>query len=137
MSGHSANATAADIALGDAITLERDQKFGFIAPEFADGDEIIPNITRGQNIVGLSIKEGVKRIRLQLPYYTSSFYSTNWANIVAALKQYPIYLNWKNANDAVPFYCWPSRKMPQPKYSSNVSSYAYLDAVLELEGVTA
>ena len=137
ISGHTGTVTIADLAIGKYITLERDQKYGFIAPEFADGDQVLPNVTRGQNLVGLSIKEGFKKIRLQLPYYTSSFYDTNWANITAALKSYPIYLNWKLANDAVPFYCWPSRAIPQAKYSANISGYAYLDSTMDLEGITS
>jgi glutamate synthase domain-containing protein 3 len=137
ISGHTGTVTIADLAIGKYITLERDQKYGFIAPEFADGDQVLPNVTRGQNLVGLSIKEGFKKIRLQLPYYTSSFYDTNWANIIAALKSYPIYLNWKLANDAVPFYCWPSRALPQAKYSANISGYAYLDSTMDLEGITS
>lgn len=137
ISGHSANVTASDVAIGDSITLERDQKFGFIAPEFADGDQVLPNITRGQNLVGLSVKEGLKKIKLQLPYYTSAFYAANWATIIDGLKKYPIYLNWKSNNSAVPFYCWPSKNLPQAKYSANVSGYAYLDAVIDLEGITS
>jgi len=137
ISGHTGTVTIADLAIGKYITLERDQKYGFIAPEFADGDQIIPNITRGNNLAGLSVKEGFKRIKLQLPYYTSSFYDTNWSNITAALKSYPIYLNWKLANDAVPFYCWPSRALPQAKYSANISGYAYLDSTMDLEGITS
>ena len=136
ISGHSSNVFACDIAIGEAKTLERDQKSGFIAPLYADGDEVIPNVTRGQNLVGLSIKQGLKRVRVGLPYYTSAFFS-DWQSFIAVLKTYPVYLVWKSDNTSEAFYCWPWRRLPQPKYSASISGYAYFDTILDLEGITS
>lgn len=135
VSSHSIEAFATDIALGVRLDLERDQRHGFIPPEFSDGDRVIPNVTRGQNLVGLTVKPGPKRLRLDLRYYTSSFFSS-WSTLTDSLKSFPFYLHWKKDNTSVPFYCWVRDRMPQPRYSKSVSNYSYLDARMDLEGFT-
>ena len=135
ISGHSNTVNITDIAIGEAKILERDQAFGFKPPVYADGDTVIPNITRGRNLVGLTIKQGPKRIKLSLPYYTVSFFS-DWAILTDSIKKFPFYLVWKGDNTSEAFYCWPYNKVPEPKYSKNISGYAYLDTTLDLEGIT-
>jgi hypothetical protein len=134
ISGHSNTVYFADLALGEYLSLERDQKAGFISPLYADSDRVVNNITRGQNLVGISIKEGLKRVKLSLPYYTSSWFS-DWEALITVLKAFPIYLHWKADNSDQAFYCWIRDKFPEPKYSKNVSGYAYLDVDLDLEGI--
>jgi len=133
ISGHNAECYITDLALGVPLTLERDQKGGFISPLYANNDEIIPNITRGQNLAGITVKPGIKKVKLRLPYYSSSFYS-NWSDLIDVLKTYPVYLKWDKAGTKEAFYCWPDKKLPQPAYSKNVANYAYLDAIMNLQG---
>jgi len=133
--GHTSECFITDLALGVPLTLERDQKGGFISPLYANNDEITPNITRGQNLAGITVKPGIKRVKLRLPYYSSSFYS-NWSDLIDVLKTYPVYLKWDKAGTKEAFYCWPDKKLPQPAYSKNVANYAYLDAIMNLQGFT-
>lgn len=123
-----------DIALGEAVDLERSQKHGFIKPEFADGDRIVANITEGNNLAGLYVKQGFKRCKFSFFYYTASFFDTNWSTIIAEMKSYPIYIVWDTPETERPFYCWPSSRMPQPEYSKNITGY--YNASLDMEGIT-
>jgi len=125
-----------DIALGVRLDLERDQKGGYISPEFADGDQITPNTTRGQNLAGLTLKTGFKSVTINLPYYTRSGFFSYWADFIASAKQYPFYIVWDLAGNEQPFYCWFKKKIPQPQFSKNVPGYAYLNGSMILEGLT-
>ncbi|NBT49949.1 MAG: hypothetical protein EBV86_01960 [Marivivens sp.] len=129
-----ANVYFSDFALGTRVDLERDQKHGFIKPEFADGDKVIANITRGQNLAGLNLQEGLKRCRFDLFYYTASFFTTNWANIVADMKLYPVYISWDTNDTEQAFYCWPTSRIAEPRYSKNINGY--YDARLDMTGIT-
>lgn len=134
VTGHSHNTYFADIFLGKRLDLQRSQKHGFIKPEFADGDQIISNITRGGNLAGLSVKTGVKRAQFDLFYYTASFF-TEWADLVSTMKQYPIYIVWDSSNAQLPFYCWPTKNIPQPKYSRSINGYYTVK--MDMSGITA
>lgn len=137
ISGHSEAVFATDIALGGAIALDRDQKAGFISPFMADSDIVTPNITRGQNLAGLSVESKLKRVRMRMNYYSSSnAFVSNITLIKDALKKYPVYIKWKESNDSEAFYCWPYRGMPNLKYSANIPGYEYFDGILDLEGIT-
>jgi len=131
ISGHTSAAYIGDIFIGPHLELQRDQKHGFVKPDFSDGDTVIPNITRGQNLVGLNIKEQPKRVRFQMPFYSSSFFN-DWESLVAQMKLYPVYIKW-NDNET-PFYCWPTRSMPQPSYSRNINGY--YDIKMDMSGIT-
>lgn len=48
ITGHSADVFITDLAIGEAVILERDQKHGFIEPYYADNDKITSNVTRGK-----------------------------------------------------------------------------------------
>lgn len=125
------NLYVADISIGERLDLERAQRFGFQKPEFADSDQVISNVTKGQNLVGLSIKQQPKKVRYELFYYTANFY-TRWLAMTAAMKSRPIYI--KHDDNEKAFYCWPSRNMPAPKYSQNIQGYYDVD--LLMEGIT-
>ena len=109
-----------NISVGKKLDLERSQKHGFIKPDFVDSDSVTANITRGQNFNGFTVKRLPKRARFDLFYYSDTFFS-DWPNIVAAMKQRPIYFLWDD-NEKV-FYCWPTKKMPQPSYAKNINNY--------------
>jgi hypothetical protein len=134
ISGQTGTAYFTDVALGERLELERDQKGGFISPLFADSDEITSNVTLGQNIVGLTVKPKLKKVRLQLPYYTASSFYSDWAAFVAVLKAYPVYLKWDSAGTREAFYCWLDRRVPQPAFSKNVVAYAYMDSSIDFQG---
>jgi len=123
-----------DVAIGKRDDLQRDQKYGFISPTYADGDKITPNVTRGQNIAGLTVKPGLKRVDLKLYYYTKAYYTSRWAAFSDYIKQYPFYCLWDTNFLEDAFYCWPVGAMPQPAYSSGIKDY--LDVTLKLEGIT-
>lgn len=127
----SSDAYMADISVGERLVLERSQKFGFTKPDFADNDKVIPNITRGQNLVGLNIDQMPKRVRFRLFYYTASFF-TDWNALVTALKLRPIYIRWRSTEKA--FYCWPNSAIPQPSYSASIQNY--YDVTLDMMGIT-
>lgn len=129
-----ADFTVADFAIGERIDLERDQKHGFIKPDWADGDRIMANVTRGNNLAGLTVKEGFKRCKFQLFYYSESWFDTNWETITAAMKDYPIYISFDTNNSEQLFYCWPTNKMPEPRYSKNINGY--YDVTLDMTGIT-
>lgn len=135
VSGHNADVFMTDLAIGEALRLERDQYYGFTPPEFADGDRVRANITKGQNLVGLNIQKAPKRVRLDFKYYTRAFFD-NWAQFIGVSKQYPFYLSWDTDNEEPPMYCWFRDKIPQPKFSKKVTDKAYLDVRLDLEGFT-
>ena len=109
-----------NIAVGTRLDLERSQKHGFIKPEFIDNDTLTANLTRGQNLTGITVNSGPKRARFDLFYYSESFFST-WPDIVAIMKQRPIYFLWDDNQKL--FYCWPTKKMPQPAYAKNINNY--------------
>lgn len=127
----SADNYIADIFLGTGLALERSQRHGFIKPEFADGDQVLANTTRGKNLAGLNVYTGLKRCKFDLFYYTASFMNS-WAALVAVMKQYPIYIEWDDTE--TPFYCWPTKKIPEPEYSKNIQNY--YSVVLDMEGIT-
>lgn len=135
ISGHSIEAFTTDISIGARLDLERDQKGGFVSPLYANNDEIIPNITRGQNLAGITVKPAPKKVRLKFPYYSSGFYSA-WETIISSMKAYPVYLKWDSAGTKEAFYGWPDRRLPQPAFSKNVQNYGYLDTSVNLEGIT-
>lgn len=135
VSGHSVNVFMTDLAIGEAIRLERDQYYGFVAPEFADGDRIRANMTRGQNLAGLTVDRMPKRVRLDLKYYTRAFYD-NWLQFVLTSKKHPFYLSWAKNDDEEKMYCWFRNKIPQPKFSKKVINKEYLDVRMDLEGIT-
>lgn len=120
-----------DLFLGKGLALERNQKYGFVKPEYADGDQVIANTTRGQNLAGLNIQPGLKRCKFDLYYYTASFMAS-WPAVVEQLKQYPIYILWDDTEQ--PFYCWPTKNIPAPSYARGV--YGYYDASLDMQGIT-
>jgi hypothetical protein len=134
ISGHSNNAYIADVAFGVRADLERSQKHGFIKPEFADSDRVKPNITRGKNLVGLTVEPGLKMARFNLFYYTASFFNTHWSSLITAMKQYPVYVSWDDADTEEPLYCWFRDRVAQPKYSKSIQGY--YDAMLDVEGIT-
>lgn len=118
--GPDIDAYIADISLGVRLDLERSQKHGFTPPQFADGDQIIPNVTRGQNLAGLTVKQGLKRVKFDLFYYQESFFN-RWLEFTDSVKRYPCYILWDDAETL--FYGWPTKKIPEPRYSKNIEGY--------------
>lgn len=118
-----------DVSLGKRKDLERSQKHGFTKPEFVDNDQITPNLTRGQNLAGLTVKAMPRRVKFDFFYYTEAFFS-DWENIIARMKVKPVYILWDDAKQV--FYCWPSKKMPQPSYAKNI--FGYYNVKLDMTG---
>jgi len=122
----------ADISVGQALEMQRSQKHGFIRPGLVDDDVIISNVTRGRELAGLSVIENMQRIIFDLPYYTKDWLD-NWKNLTQVMKWFPIYIIWDiNRNDhpfgnstggEPAFYCWPTKKVPEPRFSKNINGY--------------
>lgn len=125
------SAFVSDIFVGAKLDLERSQKYGFIKPEFADNDTIRQNITRGQNLAGIEVERKVKSVSFTLDYYTDSFFNANWEDLALTMKSYPIYIKWDTSEKV--FYCWPSKSIPQPRYSANTNNY--YSVKLDMQGV--
>ena len=118
--GNNIDAYIADISIGERLDLERSQKHGFTPPEFSDGDHIIPNVTRGRNLAGLTVKQGLKRVKFDFFYYHQSFF-TRWLEFTESVKRYPCYILWNDVETL--FYCWPTKKIPEPSYAKKIQDY--------------
>lgn len=109
-----------DFIVTERLELERSQRHGFIKPEFADGDTITPNLTRGENLAGLTIKTAPSRAKFDLFYYSESFFS-DWLELTATMKTRPIYIVYDDGEKA--FYCWPYKDIPKPSTAKNINGY--------------
>ncbi|MGB0732414.1 MAG: discoidin domain-containing protein [Pontibacterium sp.] len=130
--------TWADVFIGPSLALERSQKHGFTRPGLADGDTIVSNVTRGKELAGLTVVNGLDRIVFNLPYYSSSWLS-EFPALRDTLKQYPIYIIWDISRNETPFtggepafYCWPTDGLPRPRYSKSIQGY--YDLSLDMSG---
>ncbi len=129
--GNNIDLYIADVSIGEKLDLERPQKHGFIPPEFADGDQIISNVTRGQNLAGITVKPGLKKVKFNLFYYSESFF-TRWLDFTESVKRYPCYIEWDDIETL--FYGWPTKRIPQPAYAKNI--VGYFNVTLDMSGFT-
>lgn len=109
----------ADIFLSEKLALERSQRFGFLKPEYSDNDKVTPNVTRGNNIVGIDVQQKPKRVVFNLFYYSAAWFSV-WSELVSEVKLHPVYILWADSEQA--FYCWPNGAIPKPVYSAQVTN---------------
>jgi hypothetical protein len=130
--------TISDIFLGPGLALTRSQKHGFVQPGMSDGDTIIPNVTRGKELAGMTIKSGNDRIKFTMPYYNYSWMSS-FLELRDVMKQYPIYIIWDDTRTQQPFaggepafYCWPAGKLPEPRFSKGIQDH--YDIVFDMMG---
>lgn len=120
-----------DIFIGERLDLERGQKGGFVKPLFADDDQVVPNVTRGGNILSITSYLMPKNVSFELYYYTASFFS-EWPAICAEMKTHPIYILWKDGEQ--PFYCWPKGSVASPSYADGI--VGRYNAKLDMQGFT-
>ena len=130
ISGGSDTAYVGDWHIGTRLDLQRDQKGGFVRPEYQDNDEIITARSRGNNLVGITIRPKPKRFKFELFYYDSTFMAS-WVALRDTMKQYPIYLLWRDNETAV--YAWPQKNLPNPTYATGIKDY--WNVTLNLEGI--
>ncbi len=132
--------TFADVFIGPSYNLDRSQKHGFIRPGLSDGDTIESNVTRGQELAGITLRRGVEKITYRLHYYSSNWLG-EFLSLKETMKQYPVYIIWDTSRAEVPFqgnggepafYCWPDGKLPEPRYSKSINGY--YDIVMKMEG---
>ncbi len=130
--------TWADMFIGPHLALERSQQHGFIRPGLRDGDTIVSNVTRGKELAGLTVKQGLERVVFRLPYYTSAWLG-EFLSLRDTMKLYPIYILWDESRTETPFtsgeppfFCWPTSELPAPRYSKNISGY--YDLNLDVSG---
>lgn len=121
----------ADIFLGERLDLERGQQGGFIKPLFANDDDVVANVTRGNNVLSITSNSRPSNVDFRLDYYTAAFFA-NWASVVTALKTHPVYINWDSTSQA--FYCWPRKKIPEPSYSNGI--VGRYNVTLQMTGFT-
>lgn len=130
--------TWADVFIGPSLALDRSQKHGFVRPGLTDGDTIVSNVTRGKELAGLTVVNGLDRIVFTLNYYASAWLGEFLA-FRDTLKSYPVYIIWDTSRNETPFtggepafYCWPTSALPQPRYSKNIQGY--YDIRLDMNG---
>jgi len=114
-----------DVFLGKSLELEQGMPKGFIPPDQYDQDVLSAGILGSAPVDGVNIIRKPKRCKIPLKNYTSAWFSDNWADLIAGLKQYPAYFSWDDSEK--PMYCWLAKKAPLPVYTANTRQSATLD----------
>jgi len=126
-SGHASTIYIADIFVGQPLSLLYGIPHGFTPPEQADQDEIQAHMTGGGSLVGISIKQKPKRIRLALNDYPASWFKSNWLAFTESMKIYPGYFLWKDGERAM-FFTF-DRLIGIPAFRGNIRQSINLNMI--------
>lgn len=136
-SGQSSSAYFGDLMLGTLLSFGTGQPVGFVDPVLANDDDIIGNLTRGGFVTGTTYRPRPKKFSISIRNQTATWFESNWQTIVDTLRRGPFFFRWADTADGYaaakrPAYCWISKGIKSPSYSS----MRHCSVSLDVEGVT-
>lgn len=120
-SGHTGTLYISDLTLGAHLKI-KGQPSGWTEPKNAHKDQIVSNVTRGNELAGLSFYSYPKEFKIHIANLTiSESDALAWPLGIAVLSG-PFYFKWANASedgiDGAPAFCWLKNQLPQSPWSS-------------------
>lgn len=132
ISGHVGTAYISDFTVGEWINTTTGQPVGFITPYWAQTGRVTSNVTRGNELAGLTIESGPRefKIYIQRVEYFGGLEPIA-QSIYNAITTGPFYFLWATAEDGFPdaalSFCWLKSSVPQIKWDGFTTTGLTID----------
>lgn len=83
------------IAIGTALTFERDVQVGFMVPTLATQNENRWNVSQNGQILGESLQRNGIELTATFDALTPAWVRTNWPDLIAALETKAVFFSWR------------------------------------------
>lgn len=133
ISGHGGTAYISNLTIGLVINTLTGQPVGFVDPIDAHNDQITSNITRGNELAGISIISRPKQFKISARNIPASTFDDIAARIYEVVRSGPFYFKWavtaEDGYDGRPAFCWIRDKMPDTKWDGPASKGMTIDVM--------
>ncbi len=133
ISGHGGTAFISDLTIGKYISTGTGQPVGFVDPVDAFNDQITSNVTRGNELAGISISAKPKQFKINARNIPASSFDAFAALVYAVVTSGPFYFKWailaEDGYDGRPAFCWLRDKMPDSKWDGACSKGMTIDVI--------
>lgn len=134
VSGHDETAYISDITVGKYIDTTTGQPVGYIPPSRSWNDQIMSNITRGNELAGITIIPKPLEFKINIQKINSESGSI-FPDINSVIRSGPFYFLWANSEEdnisASAVFCWA-----KSSFKVRYDSYTTLGAVIDCMGFT-
>lgn len=131
ISGHTGTAYISDVTVGKVVDTADGQPVGFVEPLYAYTDEVRSNITRGNELAGITIVSKPREFKINVS--NTDYSSPIIDNIVTAVTTGPFYFQWANGTEdgihGRAAFCWLKNRMFQTRFDTIRTRAATIDCM--------
>lgn len=133
ISGHGGTAYISDLTIAKYISTTTGQPVGFVDPVDAFNDQITSNVTRGNELAGISITARPKQFKINARNIPAAGFDAFAALVYSVVTAGPFYFKWavmaEDGYDGRPAFCWLRDKMPDTKWDGAASKGMIIDVM--------
>lgn len=134
ISGHSGTAYISDLTFGKNIETTTGQPIGYVAPYDGFKTQVISNVTRGNELAGLTLVSRPKEFKIHIEKVAREDFDAFADLIYSAVTDGPFYFKWATLTssdggiDGKSAFCW-LKTMPQAKYDGTTTRGIVIDCM--------
>jgi hypothetical protein len=133
VTGHGGNAYIANFSFGTPVVFPSGQPSGFVDPTQGFRDDVRSNVTRGNELAGLTIISRPKEFKISANKVPFADFDTFADQLFSAVSAGPFYFKWANTTedgiDAAPAFAWLKDKMPASRWDGILSKSLNFDCM--------
>lgn len=133
ISGHTGNAYVSNLSFNVPLIFPGGQPVGFVDPVEGFKDEIRSNVTRGNELAGLSVISRPKEFRISSNKVNTGDFDTFAASLYDIVAAGPFYFKWattaEDGIDSRPAFCWLKDKMPATRFDTATTKSMSFDCM--------
>lgn len=132
VSGHDDTAYISDITVGDSVSILCGQPVGFVSPYWGYKDQILSNITRGNELAGITVINKPREFKISLSKIAIADEQVFY-DVETATKSGPFYFKWavldEDGIDGEAAFCWLKNSFFSTRFDSFVTRGATIDCM--------
>lgn len=132
VSGHDETAYISDITVGAFVSVISGQPVGFVSPYWGYKDEVRSNITRGNELAGITVINKPREFRISISKVALADEAVFY-NVEAATRAGPFYFKWATLDedgiDGEAAFCWLKNSFFSTRFDSFVTRGATIDCM--------
>lgn len=133
VTGHGGTAYIANFSFGQTVEFPGGQPSGFVDPTQGFKDDVRSNITRGNELAGLTIISRPKEFKVSANKVPFSEFDSFASALFTVVSSGPFYFKWANTEedgiDAAPAFAWLKDKMPASRWDGTLSKSVTFDCM--------
>lgn len=132
VSDHGGSVYISDLTIGEYVDTTRGQPVGFVVPAYAFRHEVRSNITKGNELAGLTIIKKPKEFKINIEHVDTFTLAPIILKILNIIDDGPFYFKWANTAedgyDGSVAFCW-LKTYPQVRYDGLTTRATTLDCI--------